>query len=72
MNPNCSFCKQPIEDGETIAVCGKAILRIYATGVELTHQPHTQSMSHEDCWEGRNRPFPARRRVIQIRGIPDE
>ena len=69
MNPTCSFCKQPIEDGP-VMVNRKAIIKIHGDHFELTDSDKMGTLSHENCWEGRNKPFPVRRRVISF-GVPE-
>lgn len=69
MSPTCSFCDQPIKDGELVIVSKEATIKLHGDHFELTHSEKPCTLSHEDCWEGRKRPFPARRRVIQIGGI---
>lgn len=76
--PDCAFCGQQFTADEKC----KAIFSTtfehkggffpsgqYQASIEWDKD---QEFAHEDCWEARNRPFPARRRVIEIGGISNE
>lgn len=68
----CAFCDNPVTNsGETVMVI--SAYKVIFNGTDRAQMEpieDTTQISHQDCWEGRNSFAPARRKIIQIGGIP--
>lgn len=72
VNNECAFCKEPIDPSKEPKAKVISTIEFGSTTngkVSINYVDEVLEVAHIDCWEGKNRMFPARRRKLELGGI---